>query len=71
MMMYYPSDRGGLFLRAGVSGVYIDIEESGMKGREQGGRAWAGLGYDIGLGRLYITHNLDCNRSRRIDGQMF
>ena len=58
-MMYYPSDLGGLFLKAGVSGVCIDIEESGMKGREQGGGAWAGLGYDIGLGRLYITHNLD------------
>ena len=59
MMMYYPSDRGGLFLKAGVSGAYIDIEELGMKVREQGTGARAGLGYDLSVGHLYITPNVD------------
>ena len=59
MMIYYPSDSGGLFLKAGVSGSYVDIEESGMKVREQGSGARAGLGYDVRVGHLYLTPNLD------------
>ena len=59
MMMYYPNDRGGLFLKAGVSGALVDIEESGIKVQERGSGARAGLGYDITLGHLYITPNVD------------
>ncbi len=59
MLMYYPSDMGGFFLKAGASGAYIDIEDSGLKVREQGTGARAGIGYDIRLGHLYLTPNLD------------
>jgi hypothetical protein len=59
LLMFYPSDMGGLFLKAGASGAWIDIEESGTKVREQGTGARAGIGYDIRLGHLYLTPNLD------------
>jgi hypothetical protein len=59
VLMFYPSEAGGLFLKMGVSGALIDIEESGMKVREQGAGARAGIGYDIALGHLYLTPNLD------------
>lgn len=59
LLMYYPSNRGGLFLKAGLSAAYVDIKDSGMWVTERGTGARAGLGYDIGLGHLYITPNLD------------
>ncbi len=59
MVMYYPSDMGGLFLNAGMSGAYVDIKDGDMWVTERGSGARAGIGYDITLGHLYITPNLD------------
>ena len=59
LLMFYPSDMGGLFFKVGASGAYVDIEESGRKVTERGTGARAGIGYDIKLSHVYLTPNLD------------
>jgi hypothetical protein len=60
MVMFFPSDAGGFFIKGGIGGANVEAESAGMKVTEQGVGNTLGLGYDIRLGsNLYLTPNLD------------
>ena len=62
MVMFFPSDAGGFFIKGGIGGANVEAESAGAKVTEQGVGNTLGLGYDIRLGsNLYLTPNLDCN----------
>jgi hypothetical protein len=62
--MFYPSQRGGLYLKGGIGLAYVDIgaEVFGfdVSVSEAGFGSTFGLGWDIRLGNnIYLTPNLD------------
>jgi hypothetical protein len=58
--MFFPSDKGGLFLKGGLGGANVEYEAGGVKVSEQGVGTTLGFGYDVRLGRnLYLTPNFD------------
>lgn len=60
MVMFFPSDNGGFFLKGGLGGANVETEVLGVKVTERGLGTTLGLGYDVRLGRnLYLTPNFD------------
>ena len=58
--MFFPSEAGGFYVKAGIGGANVEAEAAGVKVTEKGMGTTLGLGYDIRLGRnLYLTPNLD------------
>jgi hypothetical protein len=62
--MFYPSQRGGLYLKGGVGVAYVDVSTelfgAGVSFSEAGFGSTFGLGWDIRLGNnIYLTPNLD------------
>lgn len=59
-VLFFPSDAGGFFLKAGLGGANIEAEAAGVEVTEQGAGTTFGLGYDVRLGRnIYLTPNVD------------
>jgi len=59
-VMFFPSEKGGFFLKGGLGGANVEAETAGVKVTEQGLGTTLGLGFDVRLGRnLYLTPNLD------------
>lgn len=59
-VLFFPSEKGGLFLKGGIGGANVEAETLGVEVSEQGLGTTLGLGIDARLGRnLYLTPNLD------------
>jgi len=59
-VMFFPSEKGGFFLKGGLGAANVESEALGVKVTERGAGTTLGLGYDVRLGRnLYLTPNID------------
>lgn len=58
--LFYPSRRGGLFLKGGLGGSSLEIKRDGDNETENGFGSTLGVGWDIRLSRsLSLTPNAD------------
>lgn len=63
-VQFYPSERGGFFVKGGVGGANVEISEetagATVTTSEQGFATTLGVGWDVRLGsNLYLTPNAD------------
>ena len=59
-VLFFPSEDGGFFLKGGLGGANVQLQDGGPKLTKQGMGTTLGVGWDVKLGRnIYLVPNFD------------